>query len=392
MVGSGPAGLMLADRLSLLPQLEVHCFEKRSDLGRKIKIAGSSGLNLTYQAGVQEMAQHYNPTTYPWAELLEQFPPEAWLKFVESLGVETFLGTSRRYFIVDKTAVRLLGLWKDRLTARGVVWHLAAECIAAELLPAPAEAPVRLSFAGQEDFSCDYVCFALGGGSWEPDEKPLRWPALFAKLGVKFEALVASNVGYRIDWALEFLKEVEGQPLKNVVLHTGKGERRGDVVITAYGMEGTPVYFVGQEGPAWLDLKPDLSLEQLREKALRPKENLSPLRRLKKTRLLDTAALALLYHQLPVSQQQDLESLLGTVKRFPLQLLGPQPIEEAISTRGGIALEEVASDFSLKRFPRAFAVGEMLAWDAPTGGFLIQACVSQAVRAAQGLQSRLVPI
>lgn len=186
-----------------------------------------------------------------------------------------------------------------------------------------------------------------------------------------------SNVGYEVKWNEKFLQESEGKPLKKVELQTSRGKKLGELVITRYGIEGTPVYFTGITGNAFLDLKPDLSTEQIRQKLSNTKENLSPMRRVKHLLGLSEAAESLIFHHAPIDVKNDLEKMITTIKKFPIQLEKPRPLSESISSRGGIDLTELTQDLELKKFPGIYCGGEMLNWDAPTGGFLIQACVSQ---------------
>jgi predicted flavoprotein YhiN len=198
-------------------------------------------------------------------------------------------------------------------------------------------------------------------------------------------AFQPSNVGYEVHWPTEFLKESVRQPLKNCILTTAKGSKQGELMITEYGLEGTPVYFVGKTGSATLDLKPALSAEALLNQLQKSRENLSAHRRLKKLSGLCQVALSLLYHSAP---QANLVELVGLIKSYPLELLKPRPLSEAISSQGGVALSELERGLNLKRYPHTYCIGEMLDWDAPTGGFLIQAAVTQGVIAASDIALR----
>jgi uncharacterized flavoprotein (TIGR03862 family) len=399
IVGTGPAALMAADVLSdprfaasatgdeKAPQsmrLRVTLVEKRRSPGRKILIAGSSGLNITHEMPVAEFARMYTGSMSPefWQRLLPRFGAREWLQFVENeLGRETFLGTSRRYFTREMKGSKLLRAWLERLAARGVSLLPGEECLDFS------ENAVTLS-SGRE-LEADAIVFALGGASYEPQEEPLRWISFFEKKGIQIQAFRASNVGYRVEpaaWNPAFLAEAEGKPLKNLVLHTARGEKRGELVVTRYGLEGTPIYTVGVEGEAWLDLKPEQSFEELLQRCQRVKENLSPLRRIKKQLGLSEAALALLFHHPSKTRVLSLEDWIRLLKQFPIRLVGPQPLSEAISSSGGLSFDEVHEEsLSLKRHPHVFCAGEMLDWDAPTGGFLIQGAVSTGWLAGQGV-------
>ncbi len=386
IIGTGPAALMTADVLSQSTH-RVSIFEKRKGLGRKLLIAGSSGLNITNDLPVEEFKRHYSGPPELWNQVLGGFSPQDWIQFIETLGSPTFKGTSGRYFVQDMKASGLLQKWKQRLDQRKVEFYFDHECVDFET--SHTSPRITLSFEGGKKMQFDAVYFALGGGSYEPKEDPLRWPALFIRKEIDFSPFTPSNVGFRVDWKANFLKEAEGLPIKNIELSSPRGVRRGEIVITNYGMEGTPVYFVGQTGEVRLDLKPDLSIGQMIAKCRSVRENLSPIRRVKRQLNLSEAALALLFHEAPQSCLGDLEKLCQLIKSFPLLFIGKQPLVEAISSAGGINLNEINTKFMLKKFPGIFIGGEMLDWDAPTGGFLIQGCVSQGFAVGSSILSYL---
>jgi uncharacterized flavoprotein (TIGR03862 family) len=386
-------------------QTEVHLFERRKGLGRKLLIAGSSGLNVSHDAPIDEFLAiyaHRDPASLPFLEPhLRDYPAEAWIEFLRSLGHEVFVGTSRRWFVREMKASRLLSSWSTALSHAGCRIHTGLECVNFEVAP---DRRVLLSFETNdlqsatetpgprtiqhEDF--DAVVFALGGGSWE-DQGP-RWPQLFEKKGLKVLPFVASNCGFELDLPPELLREAEGLPIKNCALETGLGKRQGEIVITRYGLEGTPVYFVGAAGPGWLDLKPNLSEEALFQHLSAPlKENLSPLRRLKKRGGLSPGALALVFHLVPPEKRHEihgnLRALARLVKRLPISFQARRPLSESISSSGGLDWSEVTDQLMLRKFPGVYSAGEMLNWDAPTGGFLIQACVALGASAGRAARS-----
>lgn len=377
ILGSGPAGLMAATRAAQAG-LQVRIFDKRKAAGRKLLVAGSSGLNITYDCETDEFVRHYTGPRERFEDFLRSFGPTEWRAFIEKeLGIPTFKGTSRRWFVASEgmKASGLLKAWVERLTAQGVSFELGRECVGFESIRMEfGEGPVKLGFADGGTEQVDAACFCLGGGSWEPSEQPLRWPSIFRAHALEFNDFAASNVGYQVDWPEALLEEAEGKPIKNVVLRSSRGERSGDLVITRYGIEGTPVYFAGKSGQVSLDLKPDLSQEQILRKLELVKENLSPLRRAKRHLNLGEGALALLFH---LGAGSNLQDLAARIKNFPLHLRAPQPLAEAISSSGGLGWKELDRALMLKKFPGVFAAGEMIDWDAPTGGFLIQGCVSQ---------------
>ena len=387
VVGTGPAALMAVDHLSRAGH-GVALFDKRRSAGRKLLVAGSSGLNITNSLPLDQFIAYYKEPHEFWSKLITNFPPQAWIQFIEAMGIGTFEGTSGRYFVEEMKASKLLQTWTTRLQSQGVQFFYEHECTGFELTDFNR---CKLVFSAQQPKTVDAVCFALGGASWEPNETPLRWPGIFKSNGLQFEPFTASNVGYRVAWKKEFLNEAEGLPLKRIAMSSARARREGEAMITAYGMEGTPVYFTGLTGMVQIDLKPELDREQLLVKLNAVKENLSPMRRIKKQLHLCEASLALFFHHTPASflQSAPLGQIVDRLKAFPLELLGPQPLTEAISSAGGLKVSELDQNLMLKKFPGFFAAGEMLDWDVPTGGFLIQGCVSQGFAAANGMMTWL---
>ena len=381
IVGSGPAGLMVAEVLAA-QGYAVRVYEKKPGLGRKILIAGSSGLNVSYDAPLHEFIKNYgNLESERWKSLLGQFTPEDWVNQIKSLRLDVFRGTSRRYFIQGMKGSGLLKNWVESLKNRGVEFHLNEECVGF----AASTDGIQLNFANKSSEEFTAVAFCLGGGSWEKAEKPLRWPAFFKSQGIGFREFHSANAGFRVDWPPGLIAEAEGLPVKGIVFRSAKGQRAGELMITAYGLEGTPVYSLGETGDVWLDLKPTLSHEEILVKLTVARENLAPLRRVKKYLNLSPAAQALLFHLTPPDVLADLPGLIRHLKHFPLRLGERQPLEEAISSAGGVLWPELDESLMLKKFPGVFLAGEMIDWDAPTGGFLIQGCVSQGACAGKGI-------
>ena len=387
VVGSGPAALMAAEVLAAGTAGRggaVTVFEKRRSPGRKLLVAGSSGLNITYDApSLEEFVDFYGESGPRLRPMLQAFGPADWRRFIEGiLGIRTFKGTSRRWFVEAEgmKAAGLLKAWTEHLRALGVNFEFDRELTGFD--PDP-QGGVLLTFADGTQWLGDRAVLALGGGSWEPAEKPLRWPAMFERRGIGFKGFEPSNVGYQVAWPEALLKEADRKPIKNARLTTARGERAGELLITSYGLEGTPVYFTGCTGPARLDLKPDVEEAALLERMQGGKENLSPIRRVQKLAGLCEASRALMFHLTPESQRGDLRALAYRIKNLPLELGAPQPLDEAISSSGGVLWSELDADLALVRVPRIHLAGEMIDWDAPTGGFLIQACVAQGAWAGK---------
>lgn len=361
----------------------VTLFEARSALGRKILVAGSSGLNISYEGSDDEARAAYGVAWPRIAPALQGFSQEKWVSFIRGrLSTQTFLGTSRRYFVKDMKAAIFLKRWISYLRERGVTFETASPLT--DFSPREGGG-VALSFAGGAPRVFDAAVFALGGGSWEDPGEP-RWPALFSARGFAIIPFRQDNVGYSVDpWPAALVKEADREPLKDAVLTTARGSKRGDVLLTEYGIEGTPVYWVGCEGAATLDLAPHFTTQQLAEKLAAGKENLAPMRRVKKNLKLSPAAQALLFHLTPEAERTDPMAVCRRIKALPLRLSGPRPLAEAISSAGGLSWDEVDDSLQLKRLPGIFVAGEMLDWTAPTGGYLIQACVSLGAAAAAAI-------
>ncbi len=372
VIGSGPAGLMAADGLAARGHA-VTVFEKRKGLSWKLYIAGGSGLNISNSLPLDAFASHYTGPLEHWKACLESFGPKDWLHFIEEkLGIGTFLGTSQRYFVETMHAALLVRNWKKRLEELGV--QIQLNTLVTDFLRVDTSWELRSQDNSLGRF--DALVFALGGGSYE---KPgaVEWPSMFQTKGISFQPFEPSNTGFELAWPEAFLKEAEGQPIKNILLRSARGERKGDLVITQYGLEGTPIYFAGITGTVELDLKPDLTEEQILQRLQKTKENLAPMRRAQKFLQLSPGSKALLFHMMPQEAGRDIKTLAHAIKHFPLQLERPRPLSESISSSGGLSWDDLDEKLMVKSLPGIYCAGEMLDWDAPTGGFLIQACISQ---------------
>lgn len=367
---------MAVDRLaSSSRKLTLTVFEKRAGPAWKLFVAGSSGLNVTNSADLSQFAQQYSGPPSHWSAALKMFSPEDWIRFLETdLDQKTFLGTSGRYFVETMHAAKLVRAWKKRLEEKGVRFAFHHELTGFNPLE---NGQWSLDFASGLNTNADRVILALGGGSYEPKETPLRWPLVLQEKDLEFTEFSPANAGFHIVWKDGFLKEADGLPLKNVVFSNAKGSRKGDLIVTSYGIEGTPVYTLGEPGPAWLDLKPDLTLTQVISRLTAPRENLSLMRRAQKYLGLNPAALALLFHMAPQSWKMDLQAFAEGIKHFPLDLESPRPLSESISSRGGLSWNNFDEDLQFKKLAGIYAVGEMIDWEAPTGGYLIQGAVTQ---------------
>jgi uncharacterized flavoprotein (TIGR03862 family) len=373
----------------------VTVFERRPGIGRKLLIAGSSGLNISHDAPLEEFLEFYSDRARSHKRecdprlmnALRSYPAEKWVGFVAGLGHEVFVGSSRRWFVREMKASQLLASWTAHLRGLGTEFKPSTEIATRDALE-----DLRSRF--------DAVILALGGASWE-ETLPV-WPALLTEYGVEVAPFSPSNVGYEVDFPEGLIQEAEGKPIKNCTLTTRLGSKQGELMLTRYGLEGTPMYFVGTEGSATLNLKPGVPPSDWLKMVSKPlKENLSPIRRLKRLGGLSEAAQAIVFHlygrlqsQLPLKslpadgnlshrKVEELGRLARFVQAVPLTLLRPRPLAEAISSKGGVLWSELDDTLMLRKIPGVYCAGEMIDWDAPTGGFLIQASVALGARAAE---------
>jgi uncharacterized flavoprotein (TIGR03862 family) len=378
VIGTGPAALIAADKLcdaGFPPAL----FERRPGPGRKLLIAGSSGLNVTYEA--EDLASFYPERRSEVAACLKHFDKNAWLSYLRELGLETFEGTSRRHFLKSMKASPLVRAWVKRLEAKGASFHYNEELIDFS----SEKNQITAIFRSGKKINTSTMLLALGGGSYE--ERLPTWIELLRSKKISVKDLSSANAGYHLEASQEFFAAAEGKPIKGAKLQTARGEKTGELMITRYGLEGTPVYTVGCTGAAWLDLKPDMPLEKV---LLRLEEARgSPWKRVQKSLKLSDGAELLAQFLAPATAWETLENAAKTLKNFPIRLLEARPLAEAISSRGGLSWDELNSGLELKNHPGVFAAGEMMDWDAPTGGFLIQASVATGFVAGQAMAERL---
>ncbi|MGV3641297.1 MAG: TIGR03862 family flavoprotein [Adhaeribacter sp.] len=386
IIGGGAAGLLAADLLST--RFEVDLYEKERSLGRKLLVAGKGGFNLSNAATGADLTRRYQPAGLLDAALTA-FDTGATRDWLLGLGIPTFVGSSGRVFPeAGIKPARVLQHIKDRLLRQGVRIHCghAFTGFTDQALP-------RLRHGGHEwVLQADRYLFALGGASWPVTGANTLWPAAFAQLGIQTLPFQSSNCGLNIHWPAELREAFAGSPLKNLQVRAGHLLGKGEALITDYGLEGNVIYplvpairqaLAGSgEARLHLDFKPQNSLEQLLEKVrgknLRPKNYGHAFN-------LNKAQLALLKAYISKADYLAPETFAARMKDLVLPLDSLRPVPEAISTVGGIATGELNPDFSLKAYPHLFVVGEMIDWDAPTGGFLLQGCFATAAWAARAL-------
>jgi uncharacterized flavoprotein (TIGR03862 family) len=388
VIGGGPAGLAAAEALAQHARVTV--FEAKPSLGRKFLLAGRSGLNLTHAEPFERFLMRFGAARNVLEPALRDLPPFELRRWSADLGIETFTGSSGRVFPVMMKASPLLRAWIARLEALGVRFELRQRwCGWAADGALQFETP-----AGIGRCTPQATVLTLGGGSWPRLGSDARWIPLLAARGIRVAPLRPANCGFDVRWTDHLRERFAGTPVKTVGLTACGYQVRGDFVISEYGIEGSAIYAIAadlrdgieQRGTATLqvDLTPDRSMGDLTAALGRPRRRNSLANHLRKTAGLTPVKLALLRDVSGSALPADPAQLAARIKALPLTLLRPRPIEEAISSAGGIALEELDGNWMLRKLPGVFAAGEMLDWEAPTGGYLLNACIATGRAAGCG--------
>jgi len=375
--------------------------DAQSSFGRKFLIAGRGGLNLTHSEPVENFPDRYDAEQERWRDLLGEFGPAELQQWANSLGFETYVGSSGRVFPRGQKAAGLLRAWLERLRSNGVQFQTGARFTGLERLADG----WRARFEDGER-NAKAIVLALGGASYPETGSDGTWPAILAQLGIEITPWQAANCGWEVSWPPSLLERAEGKPLKNLTVRAGGSRldppRRvncisphqeesvsGELLITKYGLEGGAIYRLGptlrrmNEPALIIDFKPQLSAELLRQRAA----NLSTASEWFRAWKLNAAAVALLETHVEAG---DLERAIEQVKNFSLRLQGPRPIEEAISSAGGVPWSELDETLMLRKAPGVFVAGEMIDWEAPTGGYLLQGCLATGTRAGAGAAAAVI--
>ena len=386
VIGAGPAGLMAAERLAQAG-LRVTVFERMPSVGRKFLLAGRGGLNLTHSEPLEPFLERYGPARDHVAAWLGAFSPADMTAWTEGLGLETFVGSSGRVFPRTMKSSPLLRAWLVRLESLGVDIRVRARWTGWKDGALSFDTP-----EGERLERPDAVVLALGGASWARMGSDAAWVPELETAGVAVAPFQPSNVGFDVAWSPLLRERFAGQPIKGVALtHAGRTVR-GEAMIAAYGIEGGGVYAlsadlreaIARDGQAelTLDLRPAISRQALTQKLLKPRGKDSLSNWLRKILHLDPAAIALLREGGPLPSEPG--PLAARIKGVSLTLIGVQGLARAISSAGGVKLDGVDDRLMLKARPGVFVAGEMLDWEAPTGGYLLQAAFASGLVAANG--------
>ena len=392
VIGAGPAGLMAAERLAQAG-VRVVVHEAMPSPARKFLMAGRGGLNLTHSEPLEGFLGRYGGSAPRVGAWLERFSPTHLIGWAEGLGQPTFTGSSGRVFPKSMKASPLLRAWLGRLAELGVEVRTRSRWTGRRGGDWVFSTP-----EGERVETPDAVVLALGGASWPRLGSDGSWTDELAAAGVEIAPLRPSNMGFDVAWSSVFADRFAGQPLKNVALGHGGRTVRGEAMVTRYGLEGGAVYAlsadlrdaIARDGAAELvvDLRPDLDEAALAARLARPRGKDSVTNWLRKTGGLSPAAVGLL-REIPGEIPQGAEKLAKRIKAVRLRLTGTQGLARAISSAGGVKLDQVDDRLMLRALPGVFAAGEMLDWEAPTGGYLLQACFASGVIAAEGARDWL---
>lgn len=386
IIGGGPAGLMAAEA-AVSTGAQVELYDSMPSVGRKFLLAGKGGLNLTHSEPIESFLSRYGARRAFIEPAIRSFPPSALQAWARELGVRTFVGTSGRIFPVDLKAAPLLRLWLRRLRLNGVQFHVRHRWCGWD-------EQGRLRFLTVEGISlvqADATVLALGGGSWPQLGSDAGWVKILSERQVPIVPLQPANCGFDIRWSEHFRAKFAGHPVKTVALVV-KGRdgttirRMGEFVITVNGVEGGIVYMVsasvrdmiaiGGMATVWLDLAPDRTVKQLEHDLSRPRGKRTVATHLKRYAGITGVKAGLLREVAPNDVFTDPARLAAVIKSLPLTLVAPRPIEEAISTAGGLSFEALDDNLMVRSLPGVFCAGEMVDWEAPTGGYLLTACLA----------------
>jgi uncharacterized flavoprotein (TIGR03862 family) len=378
IIGAGPAGLRAAEVIAE-KGIRTTIFDQKASPGRKFLVAGRGGLNITHSEPVESFSQRYDLPDR-WNTLLKHFSPDDLRQWFRRLGVETFVGTSGRVFPRNIRTPMILELWLERLDSFGVDFQVGRRFH--QML---GHGPYDLVFQRGKKFqlvTADVVVFALGGASWPQTGSDALWIEEFRRWGVQVKDFVPANVGWDRTWSESFLSVADGKPLKNLLVTCAEHAVKGELMITKYGLEGGALYQLTRElrtcPEIEIDFKPGNTPAELKE---RLRAGTSIKEQVARTWRLSPASVALIEE---IAHPETLNDWVSAVKRCRVVLERPRPIAEAISSAGGVPWDQLTDDLMLRSVSGVFCAGEMIDWEAPTGGYLMQGCFVTGSIAGEG--------
>jgi uncharacterized flavoprotein (TIGR03862 family) len=401
IIGGGPTGLMCAFFL-LKNHISVDLYEKTSGVGKKFLVAGHSGLNLTHSDSLELMSTRFGRNKDIFKDLISDFNAEDLRKWCEELGIDTFIGTSGRVFPKEMKAAQILIKWMELLKANDhFKLHTHHELTS---LCRTQETSYKLLFKNNEDevkvFS-PFVVLAMGGASWSKTGSDGNWSQLLLDQDVEVAEFKSMNCGFETNWSEFYKEKFETEYIKNTEVSlrgSGKNKIKGELMLTQYGIEGAPIYGLSYEIQEFLktkdavliiDLKPDLSETEILKRLEEDKSKNSLSNKLRKKLNLPKSSISLIMELTTKTQRLDLKTLCHKIKHLELTLVKARPIDEAISTIGGVPMKEVSKSLELHSLGNIYLGGEMLDWEAPTGGYLLQGCFSMGYRIARSILTKI---
>lgn len=388
IIGGGPAALMLAAQLDTR-KYKVTLYEKKKGVGRKFLVAGEGGLNLTYNSSVEGLISQYNPSSFMHG-VISEFTNENFINWLNTLGIPTFVGSSNRVFPkLGLKPIEVLNTIVKHLTDKGVKINLNAKWLGWNKQG-------NLCFENSENIVSDIVVFALGGASWKVTGSDGNWKQRFEEHGVNVLPFRAANCAFEVNWNADFIRTHQGKPLKNIALTYDTVFAKGELVISKFGLEGNAIYALSQKLQEkllteesiviHLDLKPTMTIDQIKDKYKSSKRS-KVTEILNKDLKLDRTSIGLLKQFSNKETFSTPDLLAATIKSVPVIIKSSGVLDEAISTLGGIDLNEIDENFKCIKIPNSYAIGEMLDWYAPTGGYLLQGCFSMGFVLAKYLNA-----
>lgn len=388
IIGGGPAALMLAAQIDT-KKYQVRLCEKKKTVGRKFLVAGEGGLNLTYSSSIEALITQYFPSAF-MDPIIRQFTNEDLMDWLNDHGISTFIGSSNRVFPEKQLKpITVLNTLISTIKKRGINIQLGTQWIGWN-------DDGQACFDKVDDIVSDIVVFALGGASWKVTGSDGAWLSIFKDRGVMVHPFRPANCAFGVNWNNDFISTHEGKPLKNIALNYQGHFAKGELVISNFGLEGNAIYALSQKIQAtlltekstiiYLDLKPTLNVDQIKSKYKNARRS-KVTDILKMDLNLDRTSIGILKQFTNKDTFYNPDLLAETIKAVPVLIHAAEVLDKAISSLGGIALEEIDENFQCTKIPNTYAIGEMLDWYAPTGGYLLQGCFSMGFALAKHLNA-----